>query len=93
MSQREWGEGKKAVKRLSSTQRDPCQTENSSVINKSVAAVTGKGTSLSACLAIFRVATFILLPSQQSINWSVQLKHSLGFWAFICMAPWTPSWR
>lgn len=46
--------------------------------------------SLSVRIAVFRIPAFILLSSQKSVNWNFQLKCFLGFWAFICMTPWTP---
>ena len=80
MSQSDWRDDKKGVKRLSNTQRDPCKIENYSMINAWLQ-------SLVVCTVIFRIPTFI--ASQKSINWNSQLTHSLGFWAFICMAPQT----
>ena len=89
LSQRDWRDDKKGVKRLSNTQRDPCKIENYSMINKRMAAVTGRGTSLSVCIEIFRIPAFILLTSQKSINWSSRLTPSLGLWVGVCVVPQT----
>lgn len=51
-------EGKKGVKRLSDTQRDPWKIETCRMINKFNSSVSGKGTSLSVHIAVFRIPAF-----------------------------------
>lgn len=77
------------MKRLSNTQGGTLGKQTCRMINSSL--------QLVIMAQVYRCVSWasefqlsILLPSQKSINWNLQLKCSLGFWAFICLAPWTP---
>lgn len=51
-------EGKKGVKRLSNTQRNPWKIETCRMINKFNSSVRGKGTRLSVRIVVFRIPAF-----------------------------------